>query len=203
MCRSHAMDLNGYAGSGIVGMAGSCNVTRDGAIGSIGDGCYDAAERSVNVAMSIAVAALAWQCLQNADMSYRQTGRALAIATVMLSSMYHVLFGENHTDTALNTATKMLDTRNATVPVTIGALALVTGICDAPRISVAGGIATVAVGIALITNLRHANDDAAAAMADAGGLAASIVAAAWVSKDQDKSRPGAILIGAKLSDRPL
>lgn len=197
------MDLNGYAGSGIVGMAGSCKVTRDGAIGSIGDGCYDAAERAVNVAMAGAVAALAWHCIKNARLSYRQTATALAIATVMLSSMYHVLFGENHTDTAPSTTTKVLDTRNATVPATIGALALVIAVCDAPRRSVAGGIAAVAGGIALVTNFRHGNDDAAAAMADAGGLAASIVAAAWVSKDQDKSRRFAVLAGAQLSDRPL
>jgi hypothetical protein len=197
------MDLNGYAGSGIVGMAGSCNVTRTGAIGSIGDGCYDAAERTVNVAMAVAVAVLAWHCLKNVSLSYRQTATALAIATVMLSSMYHVLFGENHTGTAPNTATKVLDTRNATVPVTIGALALVIGICDAPRISVAGGIAALAVGIALVTNFRHGNDDAAAAMADGAGVVAGIVAAAWVSTDQEESHRVTLLVGAELSDRPL
>jgi len=197
------MDLNGYAGSGIVGMAGSCNVTRTGAIGSIGDGCHDAAERAVNVAMAGAVAALAWHCIKNASLSYRQTATALAIATVMLSSMYHVLFGENHTDTAPSTTTKVLDTRNATVPATFGALALVIAVCDAPRRSVAGGIATVAGGIALVTNFRHGNDDAAAAMADGAGVAAGIVAAAWVSTGQEESHRLTLLVGAGPPGRPL
>lgn len=188
------MGLNGYAGSGIVGVANSCNVTRTGAIGSIGDGCFDTAELVVNVLMAVAVAALVWYCVAVRKLGGRRAIAAAAAATLGLSSAYHILFGENDTRTAPTAAARWLDTRNATVPVTVAALgvAMWALVRPAQQFTLWASLA-VAAGIAVVANASDALDDGAAAVVDVAGLVAAVAAAKLIAEAAPLKPAGPLL----------
>ena len=170
-----------------------------GPLGSLGDGCHDAAEGTTVAVLTVATAAAVVATYRSGGcacgLPLARTVRITALAVLAMSSAYHIAFGEDWSDTAPDGFRAAVNTRDHTVPVQTAVIATVwlfaamvgrswaplagCGCCvcvPSPTLVAAlalWGAVIVAVAAGVVGSRLPGHRDSLAAATDATGLAAA------------------------------